>query len=72
MSYEKSKNRYRASLNVDGKNVKLGYYNTPEEVFLEYRRHKEALIIVMADRYKGKIPDKVYNAMMNWKIEMDD
>ena len=72
VSYEKSKNKYRASLNVDGKNVKLGYYNTPEEAFLEYKRHKEALIIVMADRYKSKIPDKVYEAMMNWKIEMDD
>lgn len=72
VSYERSKNRYRASLNVDGKNVKLGYYNTPEEAFLEYKRHKEALIIVMADRYKSKIPDKIYEAMMDWKIEMDD
>lgn len=39
---------------------------------MEYKRHKEALIIVVADRYKGKIPDSVYKAMLNWKVEIDD
>ena len=40
--------------------------------FMEYKKHKEALIIVVADRYKGKIPDSVYKVMINWKIEIDD
>ena len=57
-------------MNVDGKNLKLGYFNTSKEAFLEYKKHKEAPIIVMADRYKGKIPDKVYKEMMDWKIEI--
>lgn len=70
VSFDKGK--YRAALNVDGKTVKLGVYNTPKEAFMEYKKHKEALIIVVADRYKGKIPDKVYEAMMSWKIEVDD
>ena len=39
---------------------------------MEYKRHKEALIIVIADKYKGKIPDKVYETMMNWKIDIND
>ena len=72
VSYEKAKRRYRASLNVDDRNIKLGQYNTAEEAFMDYKRHKEALILVTADRYKGRIPDKVYKAMMNWKIEIDD
>ena len=66
------KGKYRAQLNVEGKMVKLSSHNTPEEAFYEYKRHKEALIMVTADRYKGKIPDKVYQAMINWKIEIDD
>ena len=70
--YETAKGKYRAELNVDGKIVKLGRFDTVEEAFAEYKRHKEALIIVIADRYRGKIPDKVYKAMMNWKIEIDD
>lgn len=36
-----------------------------KEAFMEYKRYKEALIIVIADRYKGKIPVNVYKAMMN-------
>ena len=70
VSYDKGK--YRAALNVDGKMVKLGVYNTPEQAFREYKRHKEALIMVTADKYKGKIPNKVYDAMMKWEIEIDD
>jgi len=69
---KKKKDKYRAVLNIDGKNVKLGHFNTPEEAFMEYKRHKEALIIVIADKYKGKIPDKVYETMMNWKIDIND
>lgn len=72
VNYEKGKDKYRAALNIDGRNVKLGHFNTPEEAFMEYKRHKEALIIVVADKYKGKIPDKVYEAMMNWKIDIND
>ena len=33
-----------------------------------YKRHKEALIIVVADRYKGKIQDRIYKAIMNLMI----
>lgn len=25
-----------------------------------------------AAQYKGKIPDRLYNAMMDWKIELSD
>lgn len=64
--------KYRAQLNVGGRMVKLGVHSTPEEAFDEYKKHKEALIMVTADKYKGRIPDKVYQAMLNWKIEIDD
>ena len=57
---------------MDGRAVKLGYFHTAEEAFMEYKRHKEALILVTSDRYKKRIPDKLYNAMINWKIEIGD
>ena len=34
--------------------------------------YKEALSIVVADRYKGKIRHEVHEAMLNWKIEIDN
>lgn len=72
VSYDKSKGKYRAALKVGDRNIKLGHYNTAEEAFLDYIKHKEALILVTADRYKGKIPGKVHKAMVNWKIEIND
>lgn len=69
---DKSKKKYCAGLGINNKNIKLGVYNTPEEAFAEYKRHKEALIVVTADKYKGRIPEKLYKAMINWKIEIDD
>lgn len=70
--YDKGKGKYRASLNVGGRNINLDRFDTPEEAFLQYKRHKEALIVSMADRYKGRIPGRLYKAMINWKIEIDD
>lgn len=59
-------------MNVNNECIKLSAKNTPEEAFEEYKRHKEALIIVTADKYKKYIPSKVYNAMLNWKVEITD
>jgi hypothetical protein len=39
--YEKSRNKYRAYVNIDSKPVKLGRYNTPEEAFLVHKKAKE-------------------------------
>ncbi|MCD8215254.1 MAG: hypothetical protein LUC97_06420 [Clostridiales bacterium] len=70
--YDKYKGKYRVCMAVDGRNVKLHSWGTPEEAFAEYKQHKEALIMVTADKYKGKIPTKLYNAMINWKVEITD
>ena len=76
VSYDKEKDRYKASCSVIKNNRKtkkhLGYYNTPHEAFLAYKEFKEAYIKQVADEYKGRIPDKLYNAMYNWIVEEDD
>ena len=70
--FDKDRNKYRAEMNYMGKNKKLGRYDAPEEAFAKYKEYKEKFIKDIAEKYKGKIPDKVYNAMMNWKIEITD
>lgn len=47
-------------------------YETPEEAWKIYAEHKKARIIVMADEYVGKIPYKLYEAMLNWEFSIDD
>lgn len=72
VSFIKSTGKYRATICIEGKNVNLGLFPTEEEAFLKYKEHKEAVILAKADLYKDVIPTELYEAMVNWKIEMTD
>ena len=50
----------------------LGYYNTIEDAFNAYKQYKEANIKQMANYFKDKIPNKLYEAMYNYKVEITD
>lgn len=65
--------KYQAGMTVDyKKKIYFGSYDTPEEAFAVYKRHKEAWIMSTADRFKDKLPKRLYEAMINWKIEITD
>lgn len=49
--------------------IRLSYWRTPEEAFAEYKRHKQADILIMADKYKNKVPKKVYDALLRFEIK---
>lgn len=69
---DKESGKYRAELNCFGKVIKLGTFNDSVAAFEKYKEYKEKFIKDMAERSKDKIPYKVYRAMMEWKIEIDD
>ena len=50
----------------------LGAYDTPEEAFSVYKQYKENMIKQVADEYKNLIPEKLYNAMYEYEVEIDD
>ncbi len=52
--------------------IYLGRYNTPEDAFYAYKKYKEEYIKQVADEYKDKIPQKLYDAMYNYKVEITD
>ena len=49
-----------------------GNFNTPEEAFAKYKESKEARVKTVAEKWEGKIDDKVYQALLQWKIEITD
>ncbi len=49
--------------------IRLSYWETPEEAFEEYKRHKQADILIMADKYKNKVPKKVYDALLRFEVK---
>jgi hypothetical protein len=55
-----------------GKNVYLGLYSTPEEAFEAYKIYKEKHIKEVADYYKDIIPNKLYDALYRYEVEITD
>ena len=72
----KDLNKFIAQCNTfyNGKKQKkyLGLYNTIEEAFNAYKQFKEADIKQIADEYKDKIPNKLYEAMYNYRVKITD
>ena len=56
----------------ESKREYLGTYDTQEKAFQVYKEFKERYIKQVADYYKEHIPQKLYNAMYNYEVEIDD
>ena len=50
----------------------LGLYDTQEKGFEVYKYYKEKNIKVVADYFKDLIPERLYNAMYNYEVEIID
>ena len=71
--YHKKNNKYISRCNINKNNRKyLGSFDTKEEAFLKYKNFKENYIKQIADEYKDKIPNILYNAMYKWNVEIND
>ena len=68
VSFHKSRGMLTATLN----NKYLGYFNTAEQAFQVYKTAKEAYIKEVANTWKDKIDPKVYEALMNYEVHIDD
>ena len=54
------------------KQIYLGRYNTSKEAFQVYKIEKEKYIKQIADEYKPYIPQKLYEAMYRWEVDIND
>ena len=65
-------NNFLAQININGEILRLKTFKTPEKAFQAYKVAKEARIKEMADKWRGKIAEKVYQAMYNYTVEITD
>ena len=74
--YNKQCKKYEAYCNINGKFIGLGYHNTVEEAFNAYKIAKENEVKRVANDCvsKGYIvkDSRLYNAMINYQVEIDD
>ena len=50
----------------------LGSFKTELEAFNAYKEAKESFIKEQANKWKDKIDERAYNALMNYKVNIDD
>ena len=55
-----------------GKSEHLGYFKTEIEAFNTYKQAKEAFVKEQANKWKGQIDTRAYQALMNYKVEITD
>jgi hypothetical protein len=76
VDYLKRLNKFRAScMNPFTKKQELiGLYNTPELAFAAYKEYKENIIRKVANKeyFDGNITQQCYDAMLNYKVEIND
>lgn len=69
---DKRYNSYASCMLYEGKRKYLGSYKTELEAFEVYKNHKEQYIKYLAEKWKSKIDNKVYEALKDHQIKITD
>lgn len=72
VTYRPKINKFESRCNCMDKRINLGVFKTPEEAFSAYKQFKEKYIKDVAEEYKDNIPQKLYEAMYRYKVEITD
>ena len=73
VSWHNTNKAFVARVNKNkGKQEWLGVFNTEIEAFNAYKQAKEKYLKELADKWKDKIDDRAYNALMKYTVEITD
>lgn len=65
--------KFRAQCNDEnGVRKYIGSYTTVEEAFSSYKKYKESTIKQVAEKYVDALEPRVYNALINYRVEISD
>jgi len=70
--FDKTSCKFVAQISLNGKLKKLGSFNSEKEAFLRYKIEKELHFKFLADSYKNMIDIRVYEALINYTVSVDD
>jgi len=70
--FHKRDGKFVAQLKINGKKRNLGYFTTPEEAFQAYKVAKEANIKAVAEKWKDQLDERVYQALLNYTVDITD
>ena len=67
--YDSRENNFQSKINNGKKQVRIGRFDTAEEAFQAYKQAKEGRIKLLADKYRGELDARVYEALMGYQVE---
>lgn len=65
---DKRSNRFSVMLRTNGDRKFIGMFDCPHEAHQAYVIAKEAYVKEVANKWRGRIDDRVYAALMNWTV----
>lgn len=72
VSWDRKAKRFKARCVVDGKLYNLANKHTAEEAFAVYKDFKESAIKSKAEKFKGMLDNRVYKALLDYEVSIDD
>lgn len=72
VTYDKARGKYKAAIRKFGKHINIGRFETVSDAFLAYKHEKEKYLKELAEKWKGEIDVRAYNALMSYEVELDD
>ena len=73
VSWDKRDKAFKAQVSKNkGESEYLGYFKTELEAFKAYKKAKEAIVKEQAEKWKGRIDLRAYEALMNYQVEITD
>ena len=72
VKYNKQLGKFYANIISEGVKKHLGVFNTRLETFLAYKEDKELAMKKAAEKWKNHIDPRVYEALMNYQVEITD
>ena len=70
--YRVNNTQYSSQLSIYGKLEKGVVVNSADDAFLEYKTKKEKYVKELAEKFKNQIKNLVYEALNNYKVEIND
>lgn len=72
VTLHKQTGKFRADVSTGDKKKYLGLFQSTEEAFAAYKTAKESYIKILAKKWKDKLECHVYEALLNYKVEITD
>ena len=70
--FSKKNKKYVSQIRYNSNQIHLGYFDTETEAFYAYKQAKESYIKEIANKWKDKIDHRVYEALMDYEVNIDD